>query len=268
MINYTDPKPFGKLKTPYIVDITPENASLHSFFCIKNIREPGFKKKHEWFKKHYSEGLRMKILKDVNNNPIGFIEYIPAEAAWRPVIAPQYMFIHCMFVYPNKYKKKGYGSLLLKACENDAESYGMAGVCVITSKGAWIADWRLFEKNGFLKVDRRGRFELLAKRWKNTASHPYLIDWTIQQKQYKGWQLLYSDQCPWHEKSIHALCNAAKEYNIDLKITKISSCKEAKLAPSGFGVFNLLKDGRLLEDHYISETRFRNIMNKELSLEI
>jgi hypothetical protein len=57
----------------------------------------------------------------------------------------------------------------------------------------------------------------------------------------------------------------AGEAGINLKIKKITSSQEAKNGPSGFGVFALLKDGKLLEDHYISETRFRSIVKKETS---
>ena len=32
----------------------------------------------------------------------------------------------------------------------------------------------------------------------------------------------------------------------------------------GYGVFSLLHDGKLLEDHYLSTTRLRNILKKEL----
>ena len=35
-----------------ITDITPGNAIKESFFCIKNIKEPGFKAKQDWFTKH------------------------------------------------------------------------------------------------------------------------------------------------------------------------------------------------------------------------
>ena len=70
--------------------------------------------------------------------------------------------------------------------------------------------------------------------------------------------------CPWHEKSAFDLLNTAMDFGIDLKVTKIKTAKEAKNAPSGYGVFNLLHDGKLLEDHYISATRFKNIIKKEL----
>ncbi len=51
-----------------------------------------------------------------------------------------------------------------------------------------------------------------------------------------------------------------QEYGSELKISKITTAQEARQAPSGFGVLSLLHDGKLLEDHYISETRFRKIL--------
>lgn len=54
------------------------------------------------------------------------------------------------------------------------------------------------------------------------------------------------------------------DFGIDLNVKKIETVKEAKQAPSGFGVFSLLHNGKLLEDHYISATRFRNILKKEM----
>lgn len=49
-------------------------------------------------------------------------------------------------------------------------------------------------------------------------------------------------------------------------IRELKSAEEAKSAPSGFGVFSLVHNGELLEDHYISKTRFENIIRKELAL--
>ena len=61
-----------------------------------------------------------------------------------------------------------------------------------------------------------------------------------------------------------ALLNTALDFGIDLNITKLSNATEAKKAPSGYGVFSLLHNGKLIEDHYLSATRFRNILKKEL----
>lgn len=248
-----------------IIDVTPQNVLETTLFCIKDLKNPGFESKRKWFEKQYNEGLRMKILKDGNDKLIGFIEYVPVSAAWRPVDATNFMFIHCMYVASKKDRAKGYGSLLIREAEKEAKAEKMDGLCVMTSNGVWITDKRIFEQNDFIEVDSRGRFELLSQKWNKKAVDPKLFDWTIQQKKYKGWHLLYADQCPWHEKSVFAISKTASDFGIDIKITKIKTAGEAKNAPSGYGVFNLLRDGKLLEDHYISATRFRNILQKELN---
>lgn len=247
-----------------IVPVTPENAGEETFFCIKDKLKPGFACKQEWFNKRYKEGLRLSILKGNDSKMLGFIEYTPTSMAWRPVLATNFMFIHCMYLSSKKDRGLGNGTLLLKECEKDAGNRNMDGVCVMTSKGPWIADHRLFERNGYHKVDQRGRFELWSKKWNTAAADPELADWTVDREKYQGWHLIYADQCPWHDKSVEALLHTAHDFEIDLKLTKISTAQEARNAPSGFGVFSLVHNGKLLEDHYISATRFRNILQKEL----
>ena len=249
-----------------IIEVTPRNAVRETFFCIKDTKRKGFRDKLEWYEKRYREGLRIEILKDEDDKMLGFIEYVPAKNAWRPVDAPNFMFIHCIYIYSKKERCKGYGTLLVAQAENKAKAEGLEGLCVITSSGGWMANKTLFEENGFRHIDAKDRFELLAKTWETDIVEPRFIDWHKQQKNYEGWHLSYADQCPWNEKSVVAIQNVAREFGIDLNVSKIESIEGAKLAPSGFGVFNLLRDGRLLEDHYISHTRFKNIVKKELNI--
>ncbi|TYA74193.1 GNAT family N-acetyltransferase [Seonamhaeicola marinus] len=249
-----------------IVEVTPDNVLKETFFCIKDKKRHGFKDKLKWFEKRYKEGLRIKILKDEAKKMIGFMEYTPANYAWRPIDADNFMFIHCTYIYSKKDRSKGYGSMLIEDAETEAKANGMDGLCVMTSKGAWLADKTIFENNGFRHIETKDRFDLLSKTWGVDAKTPKFYDWSKQQKKYQGWHLLYADQCPWNEKSVAAILNVAMDYGIHITVTKISSVKEAKAAPSGFGVFNLLRDGKLLEDHYISATRFKNILKKELAL--
>ncbi|WP_296381563.1 GNAT family N-acetyltransferase [Winogradskyella sp.] len=247
-----------------IINVTPQNAKEETFFCIKDIKKSGFESKQKWFEKRYNEGLQLKILKDNDQKMIGFIEFTEASKAWRPVNADGYMFIHCMVVQSKKDRNKGYGALLINEAEKEAKKNKMSGLCVMTSKGSWIANKTIFEKHGFSEVDRRGRFELLSKKWDDKAVDPTLIDWTLKQKNYNGWHLVYADQCPWHDKSAFDLLNTAMDYGIDLKLTKLESAEQAKNAPSGYGVFSILHNGKLIEDHYISATRFKNILKKEI----
>lgn len=159
-----------------IINVTPQNVVQETLFCIKDLKKPGFQCKREWFEERYQEGLRMKILKDADGKMMGFIEYLPASHAWRPVDAKNYMFIHCMYISSNKNKNQGYGSLLIHESEKDAKAQNMSGVCVMTSNGVWITDKRIFEKNGFSQVDQRDRFELISKKWDHRATNAKLID--------------------------------------------------------------------------------------------
>ncbi|MEO9966664.1 MAG: GNAT family N-acetyltransferase [Reichenbachiella sp.] len=249
-----------------LVEVTPKNVIKETFFCIKDTKKQGFEDKLQWFEKRHKEGLKIKILKNDEDKMIGFIEYVPAKYAWRPIDADNHMFIHCAYIYSKSDRNNGSGSMLIEDAEQEAKAKDMDGVCVMTSKGGWLADKSLFEKNGFKQIEAKDRFELMSKTWNDGAREPRFHNWTNQQKRFKGWHLLYADQCPWSEKSVEALLNVAMDHGIDLKVSKINTVKEAKMAPSGFGVFNLLHDGELLEDHYLSATRFKNILKKELSI--
>ena len=68
---------------------------------------------------------------------------------------------------------------------------------------------------------------------------------------------------PWHKKGVYALVESASEKGINLKVKKIETSAEAKKMPAGFGVFALVKDGILLEDHYISKRRFETIIESQ-----
>lgn len=233
-----------------------------SLYCVKDIKSPGFVAKKDWFLKEKSRNLQLLTAVDEHHNPLGFIEFADAEKAWRPVIAPDHLFIHCIAVISKENRNKMLGSALVNACIEHAVSKNKAGVCVSTSKGVWMADPSLFLKNGFVQTDSRGRFQLMHYSLKPGASLPSYPDWDSKLTQYQGWHLLYSDQCPWHTKSVSDLSAIATKAGITLTITRITSPEQAQQAPMGYGSFGLIKDGVLLEDHYLSATRFQTLIKK------
>ena len=247
-----------------LVLVTPENVGEIGLFCIKNKKTAGYRAKLEWFKQQYELGLRMTIALGADGKQAGFVECIPAEFSWRPLHAPGYLFIHCLYVYSKKDRKLGLGRTLLAVCDRMAREQEMQGVCTMTSDGPWLSGSSLFEKYGYTVTENKDRYGLAVKRITENGSIPRLANWTAQQKQYEGWHLVYANQCPWHEKAVLELGKVATEVGIELNITQLITPKEAREAPSGFGTFSLLHNGRLLADHYISATRFKNILKKEL----
>lgn len=245
------------------IAVTPENVADTGIFCIKDKKAAGFKAKVDWFKQKMNGGLVIKIAVDENRKQLGFIEYIPSELAWRPVKAKNYLFVQCIAMFSKEAREKGAGSLLLNECVKDAAMQKKSGVCAMSSDGVWMANKNLYLKNGFVIAETLGRFELMVKKLDDKKNTPGFFNWEKEQAKYKGWNLVYSDQCPWHKKSVHDLIDSAQKNGIDLRVTQLMSPVQAQMAPSGFGTFSLIKDGKLLEDHYLSKTRFENILKQQ-----
>jgi hypothetical protein len=248
-----------------IINVDENNISEYPPTCFLNPKNEGYLIKSEWLKKRFSEGMKIKLLyleKEGKCN--GFIEYGPGEHAWRAVDANGYLFINCIWMNPNKYKNKGYGSLLIKECIKQAEKEGKYGVAAITSEGAFMAGKSLFLKNGFKSVaSAKPSFELMVKILKD-GPLPKFRDWKKQLSKYNGLNIVYSNQCPWVARSIKEISEIAKKKRLKLKITELKNAKEAQNAPSVYATFNLIFDGKLLADHYISSRRFENIIKKEI----
>ena len=247
-----------------LIEVTPANVEDYGVFCAKNKKAPGYAEKIAWMRKKLNQGAKLLILANGRGKQLGFVEYTPAESAWRAVDAPDYLFIHCIYVARIASRNQNLASMLISAIERDAFTRGKVGMCVLTSDGPWLANKTLFEKNGFVYAATRGRFELMYKTFDPETQPPQFFDWTDALKQHQGWHLLYADQCPWHLKSVTALSEVAREQGVPLQVTRLNSPEEAQKGSSGFGTFALIKDGKLLADHYLSATRFKNILKKEL----
>ena len=251
-----------------IIDTNADNICDYGFCGVKNIKQEGYKRKTDWLKQRFSEGMRFKVLYSAKEGSVGIIEYTPGKYTWRAVDASGYMVIHCIMILPRKYKEKGYGSLLVNECIQDAKKEKMYGVAVVTRKGPWMAKKDLFFKNGFELVDEAPPdFALLVRKFKKSAPSPkFRGDWRERLSQYsKGLTIIRSDQCPYLAKWVKDISETAqKKYGIKAKIVELKNCKEAQNAPSAYAVFSIAYNGKLLADHPISNKRFMNIMDKEL----
>ena len=246
-----------------LIEVTPANVEDYGVFCIKDKKAPGYAEKIAWMRKKLNWGVKIQILVNGFGKQLGFVEYTPAERCWRAVHAPGYFFVQCIYIARRSTRNQNLGSRLLEVVETDARVSGRVGICTLSSNGPWLANKTLFEKNGYIQADARGRFELLYKAFDAETPPPEFIDWTPTLEQHEGWHLVYANQCPWHEKSVLALSDVAREQNVPLQVTRLETPEEAQKGPSAFGTFALIKDGKLLADHYLSATRFKNILKKE-----
>ena len=120
----------------------------------------------------------------------------------------------------------------------------------------------LFLRNKFKSIAKtKPSFELMIKVLKKGLL-PKFKNWENQLSKYKGMNIIYANQCPWIARSIKNLCEIAKEKGFKLKVTELRDAKRAQSAPSIYATFNLIYNGKLLVDHYISNRGFLNILKK------
>ena len=246
-----------------IIDITKDILTDHTdIICYINPKHEHYHHKIDWLKKRFKEGLKIKLLYlEGVKKPVGFIEYVPGEYCWRPVEAKGYMFIHCLWTNGKKYQHQGLGTLLIEDVEKDATD--MAGVAIVTSDKSFMATREIFLKNGYKIVSESGKEQLIAKQFKE-GSFPSINNWESELEKSQGLTIIYSKQCPWVARFIEEVKPILQKEGLTPEIIELRSADEAQKAPSLYGIFNLIYDGKILADRYISTTRFINIVKKEI----
>ena len=254
-----------------IVDVDKNNLYDYAHCFIQNQKHPGYIAKTDWLKRRLNEGLRCKLLVTKDGKWSGFIEYAPAEKAWRAVRAKGYMVIHCIWTYPKSIQRMGYGKMLLEECLKDAKRNNMHGVVVLTRsspKGTFIAKKDLFIKAGFALADTSPPdHELLVKKFRKSAANPkFPKDFQKRLQKYKsGLSIIWSDQCPYVGKSLGEIAETAKRKGLKVRSVELKTAKDAQSAPTPYAVFSIIFNGKVVADHMVSNTRFKNIL-KEIGL--
>jgi L-amino acid N-acyltransferase YncA len=246
-----------------IVDTNADNIGGCGFCGYKAGSNLGHRRKTDWLKERYAEGLRFKVLRSREFGDIGMIEYALGDHAWRPVEAEGYFVIHCLMVN-GKHKGKGLGMLLLDSCLRDAKKSKCRGVAVVTSSDSFMARSDFFIKAGFIPVDSFPPYELLVKKLKKTAADPrFIVQGERVLKRYKkGLTILAADQCPMVPKCVADIVEMSRTLGLEPKVVRVRSAKASRELPTPYGMFSIIYDGKLIADRPVSGTRFWFIMRK------
>ena len=250
-----------------ILDVNESNVEQYGFFCMRSKRNTaGYQNKLQWLKSRFREGLKLKLIRD-GDFPLGFIEYIPGEYAWRSVAADKMYVIHCLWI-PGKNKGKGYGGMLLEACEADARQSGKAGIAVVTSKQTWLPDKAFFLKHGFEAVDAAPpAFELLAKKWA-PAPDPRFIRDEERATPPPGNEVTvyYSHQCPYIHDALEIISDASRELGLKTSLIPLTDARQARqCVPAAYGVFGVYYNGKLITYHPVTKREFLKLISPHLS---
>lgn len=246
-----------------VIDTNADNIGGCGFCGYKSGKNEGHRRKCDWLKNRYAEGLRFKVLRSREFGDVGMIEYAPGSHAWRPVEAEGYLVIHCLMVN-FKHKGKGLGALLLDSCLRDAKKSNCRGVAVVTSSDSFMAGSDLFIKAGFVSVESIPPYDLLVKKFKKAATNPRFIveRERVLKRHKKGLTILAADQCPMASKCVKDIVEASRALGLEPKVVCVSSAEASRGLPTPYGVFSVVYDGKLIAERPVSGARFRNIMGK------
>ncbi len=246
-----------------IITLTKNNIDLEHICCaISNNQDSQVISKKNWLKERFDDGL---VFKKGNIRGKCFIEYIPAENAWSPIIAPGYMNINCFWI-SGQYKGKGYSNLLLSECIKDSQNKNKSGLVVLSSnkKLPFLSDPNYLHYKGFILADTADpSYELLylpfnknaAKPYfKGSAKHPHIEE--------NGFVLYYSHQCPFNAKYVPLIEKSAEEHNIPFKTIRFETTRQAQNSPAPFTIFSLFYNKELVSAEIMSVSKFEKLIEK------
>ena len=181
------------------IRVTKDNLEKEHICCaISNNKDVQVSSKKAWLADRFDDGL--VFLKSAERGKC-FIEYIPAENAWVPIVAENYMYIDCLWV-SGSFKGHGYSTQLLEACIADSREKGKAGLCILSAakKKPFLSDPKFLAYKGFKVCDEADNGIQLwylsfaegseTPQFRECAKHPHIDD--------AGYVLYYTNQCPFN----------------------------------------------------------------------
>jgi len=236
---------------PEFVTLTADNLDDHHLCCAMATPRhvPGVQLKRDWLRARIAEGLVFRKL-DVQGKV--FIEYAPAEVAWRPIVAPGWLVIHCLWV-SGRFQEQGHGRALLQHCLDDARRRGSAGVVVATGrrKRPFLGDPKFFAHHGFEVVQRVGDFQLMAHRVAHTAPDPRFSDSVTDRTPSADgpFTIAWTPQCPFGPACAQDTADALDDLGHRGEIRAIDTLEEAQRVASPLGAFGVEREGALVMHH-------------------
>jgi ribosomal protein S18 acetylase RimI-like enzyme len=222
--------------------------------------------KKDWMKERFGDGL---VFKRFDERGKFFIEYIPSEKVWKPIIASNFMVINCLWV-SGRFKGKGLGKKLLYECIDDSKESKKDGVCVVTGKKrmGFLTDKKFFGKFGFETTDTAyPYFELLVFKFNPSSSSPKFTK-TAKEGIFNNkadFSFVFSNQCPYMEEYATLMVEMCKKRGKTTEIIKLKNHVDAQKFGSPFGTFGVYYEGNFVHHEPMPEKKFNKLLDKLIS---
>ncbi len=245
------------------ITLTKENLEKEHICCaISNNNDSQVSSKKAWLENRLDDGL--VFLKSTQRGKC-FIEYIPAENAWNPIVADGYMYIDCLWV-SGSLKGHGYSNDLLGECIRDSKNKGKKGLCILSSskKKPFLADPKFLKYKGFKVCDEADNGIQLwylpfdensdMPKFKECAKHPHVDE--------MGYVLYYTSQCPFNAKYVPIIEKTAADNSIMFKAIHLQNKVDAQNAPTPITTYALFLDGQYITNEQMNDKKFLKLIAK------
>jgi GNAT superfamily N-acetyltransferase len=254
------------------ITLTPEKLDNEHICCAISDKKcaKSYAAKKNWLAEQYKSGYRFRRLDERGKV---FIEYGPGDAAWMPVVAPQWMVMGCFWV-SGKFKGSGHGKALLQDALDAAKAKGYAGLVSIAGKKKmhFQSDGKWLLRQGFKEVDTLNTgFSLLALTAEPgaEAALPAFAQSARDglPPDTKGVSVYYSNRCPFTDYHIKtSLKETCEKRGLDWTAHKLDTLKAAQNAPTPATIFSLFIDGKFIttDVSVCMDKRFDKVVEKAL----
>jgi GNAT superfamily N-acetyltransferase len=253
------------------INLTKENIETEHICCAFSDKKcsDSYEQKKQWLANEFDNGY---VFHRLDERAKVFIEYGPAEKAWVPVKAPNYLMIGCFWV-SGKYKNQGHGKALLNEVIEAAQNQGKNGLVTVvgTKKYHFMSDTKWLLRQGFQVYENiPSGFSLLEMNLNKSGSAPYFNDSVKSGEcpEKKGLVVYYTNRCPYSEYHVkESLVETANKRNLPLKIIKMKTMKQAQNAPTPATIFSLFLDGKFVTTNIsvCMDNRFDKIVGKAVT---
>ncbi len=247
-----------------LVDLDADNIAGHHLCCALSGKKhlDGVNEKKAFLTRGFARGLTFRKL-DARGKV--FVEYAPAEAAFRPVHAPGFLVIHCLWV-SGRFKGRGLAKALLQSCLDDLGTKN--GVVAVAGKKIWLTNTEFFLHHGFEVVETtKSGFDLVCYQREPSVPAPRFQAAARAGvvPQTDGVHLQYVHQCPLVPHAVKEMSAAARDLGLQVSTEALDTPEKAQRAASPFGTFGAFLHGSFLTHGLMGRDSFRNLLEATLS---
>lgn len=250
------------------ISLTADTINSEHICCAFSDKKcaQSYELKKQWLRDELKNGY---VFQRIDERAKVFIEYGPAESAWVPVNAPNYLMIGCFWV-SGKYKKKGHGKALLRQAIDKAKAQGRDGLVAVvgSKKFHFMSDLKWLLRQGFeIQETISSGFSLVSLDFNEASIRPRFNECVLSGAcpEKSGCVVYFSNRCPYSEYHVTtSLVESCKKRNLPLTVIKLETMEQAQSAPSPATIFSLFLNGRFVttDISVCKDSRFDKVLGK------